>query len=270
MLKFKKIIFVLLLCVLAVGIFFIFGGDESQKNEISKKNIKPEDAGIISKDISIPKKEEEEIDIIEEKKEAVSIQPVKDELLPEKIFIKVPFTSQAPYANWDEKHEEACEEASLIMVKYYLDGKNLNKDIAEKEIQNLIKFQLEKYGDYRDSDATGIIQLAEDYYKINNLKAVYDFSKEDIKKELAKGRPIIIPAAGRLLGNPNFTAPGPLYHNLVLTGYEGDIVITNDPGTRKGEGYRYDIDVLFGAIHDFPGKKEDIEKGRKAMIVIGK
>lgn len=185
-----------------------------------------------------------------------------------KININVPFTSQAPFSVWDEKHEEACEEASLVMVKYYLDGKTLNKEISEKEIQDLIEFQIENYGDYKDTDSADTVKLAEDYYKIKNLRLLYDFKKEDLKKELDKGNPIIVPAAGRLLGNPNFTPPGPLYHNLVLTGYAGDSIITNDPGTRKGEGYQYDINVLYDAIHDFPGKKEDIEKGRKAMIVV--
>jgi len=190
------------------------------------------------------------------------------EKLPDKILMEVPFTAQAPFKNWDEYHEEACEEAALLMVKYFSDSKKLSPEIAEKEIQAMIDFQLKKYGDYRDSAASQIVKLAEDFYVLENLKVVYDFQKEDLKRWLAKGKPIIVPAAGRLLGNPNFTYPGPLYHNLVLTGYEGREIITNDPGTRQGENYRYDEDVLYEAIHDFPGKKEEINKGRKAMIVM--
>lgn len=204
---------------------------------------------------------QEETDRDYEKKE----EPVK---IPDKIFIKVPFTSQAPFKNWDEHHEEACEEASLLMVKYFFDNKKLTPEIAEKEIQAMIDFQLKKYGDYRDSNAEEVVELAKDFYALENLQVIYDFSKDDLKKWLAKGKPIIVPAAGRLLGNPNFTYPGPLYHNLVLTGYTGEEIITNDPGTRQGENYRYNIDVLYEAIHDFPGKKEDIAKGRKAMIVM--
>lgn len=200
-------------------------------------------------------------------------QIIEKEILPEKkisesILIEVPFTTQAPFANWDEFHEEACEEASLIMVKYFLDKKALSPEIAEKEIQALIKFQLKEYGDYKDSSAQELVGLADDYYGIKNLKVIYDFSKDDLKKYLSLGKPIIIPAAGRLLGNPNFKAPGPLYHNLVLIGYNKDVIITNDPGTRKGEGYTYNLNILYKAIHDFSGKVEEIEKGRKAMIVI--
>jgi len=188
--------------------------------------------------------------------------------IPERVLIKVPFTPQAPFAQWDQFHEEACEEASLIMVKYFLDGKALNRDIAEDEIQKLIKFEIAKYNNYVDSNAQEVVVMAREFYGMNNLKVVYDFKKEDLKRYLAKGKPIIIPAAGQLLGNPNFKYPGPPYHALVLIGYDGNTIITNDPGTRKGEGYRYNIDTLYNAIHDFPGNRDKITEGRKAMIII--
>jgi VanZ family protein len=194
--------------------------------------------------------------------------PEANQPLPDRVLITVPFTTQAPFANWDARHEEACEEASLIMVKYFLDGKKLDKDVAEKEIQDIMDFEIKKYGDDTDSTVAEIVRLAKDYYKIDNLKVIYDFSKEDLKEQLSLRKPIIVPAAGRLLSNPNFTPPGPLYHNLVLIGYDGNIIITNDPGTRKGQNYTYPIGTLYSAIHDFPGDKNKINQGRKAMIVI--
>lgn len=187
----------------------------------------------------------------------------------EKINISVPFASQAPHGNWDEKHEEACEEASVLMLNAYLKNEKLDKEKSEQEIQKMIDFQIEKYGDYKDTDAEETIQLAKDFYGIDNLEVVYDFEKDDIKKYLSQGRPIIVPAAGRMLKNPYFTPPGPLYHNLVLTGFtKDDVIITNDPGTRRGEGYEYDLDVLYESIHDFTGDKDNILGGRKAMIIV--
>lgn len=187
----------------------------------------------------------------------------------EEISIEVPFLSQAPLGVWDERHEEACEEASLIMVNAFLKEKKLDKESGEEEIQKIIDFQIEKYGDYKDTSAEETVTLARDFYGIEHLKVVYDFTKEDIKQYLSQGKPIIIPAAGRNLGNPYFTPPGPLYHNLVLTGFtKDDIIITNDPGTRRGEDYKYKLDVLYEAIHDFTGDKDEIEKGQKAMIVV--
>ncbi len=188
--------------------------------------------------------------------------------LAEKISIEVPFTTQAPLGRWDALHEESCEEASLVMLEYYLNKKELTSKIAEKEIQKMVKFEIKNYGDYKDTNAAETTKLAGDFYGIKNLKIVYDFSETDLKKYLALGKPIIIPAAGQLLENPFFTPPGPLYHNLVLTGYDGQEIITNDPGTRRGKSYSYDIDTLYNAIHDFPGNVNDIAKGRKAMIVL--
>lgn len=214
----------------------------------------------------------EEENIPEEQEEDKSQEISEKETIPKKINLAVPFISQAPFAVWDETHKEACEEASIIMLKYYLAGKKLTKEIAEKEIQELVDFQNKNYGNFKDTTAQETADLFLDFYGEigggKKLKVIYNFEKEDLKKYLARGYPIIVPAAGRKLGNPNFTGLGPLYHNLVLVGYDGDVIITNDPGTRKGEGYKYDIDILYDAIHDFPGRPEDIEQGRKAMIVV--
>jgi len=138
----------------------------------------------------------------------------------------------------------------------------------ENEIQKMIRFQIKSYGDYKDSNMEDVVRLAQEFYGLDNLKVVYNFTKNDLKKWLVKEKPIIVPTAGRLLKNPYFTLPGPLYHNLVLVGCDGDIIITNDPGTKRGENYKYSLDVLYNAIHDFPGNKKDIEKGQKAMIVV--
>lgn len=258
----KKLTGLFIIVAIIVAVVFFIGNSHFSNEEVifeEEKSSGP--MGVVEKD-----------NILEDKfteiEEITPINKVTEIVIPENILLDVPFTSQAPYGVWDEYHEEACEEASLIMLKYYLDGKKLTAEIAEKEIQEMIAFQLKNYGDYRDSDAEGVLKLAEDFYGMKNLKVIYDFEKEGVKKELAKGNPIIIPAAGRLLGNPFFTPPGPLYHNLVLIGYAGDSIITNDPGTKRGQEYQYGLDTIYNAIHDFPGSKELIENGRKAMIVV--
>ena len=57
----------------------------------------------------------------------------KEVVLPSKVSIEVPFTSQAPFANWDEYHEEACEEASIIMVKYFYSPKRFERNFINNE-----------------------------------------------------------------------------------------------------------------------------------------
>ncbi|MFC1608901.1 C39 family peptidase [Patescibacteria group bacterium] len=189
--------------------------------------------------------------------------------LPESIMIDVPFLVQAPFGNWDEIHEDACEESSLIMLEYYLRGDSgISLEDGEDEIQRLVSFQIRNYGSFEDTSVSETVEMARDFYGRDNLRVVYDFEKERIREELAKGNPVILAVAGREIGNPYFTPPGPWYHNIVLVGYDGDTIYAHDPGTRRGAKYPYNIDVLYEVSHDFTGKKEDIAKGRRAMIIV--
>lgn len=184
--------------------------------------------------------------------------------LPAKITIEMPFTSQAPLTNWDALHEDACEEAILIMVMHYLKhNKITSKESADEEIQQMVKWEGENnYG--------GSIALQQ----LVDVAKHYGFTKyhiesatlSKIKTELSNANPVIVPAAGRELDNPNFKSPGPLYHMLVIKGYDKDGFITNDPGTRKGEGFRYTYDNLLNSIHNWD--PNDIDKGAKEYLVI--
>jgi|GEM_PF-4413205 len=69
------------------------------------------------------------------------------------INLEVPFTTQAPYANWDEVHEETCEEASALNVHYYYQGKTFTPDIADQELQDLIAYENDTLGFYKDTTA---------------------------------------------------------------------------------------------------------------------
>ena len=205
----------------------------------------------------------------------------REQNLPTKaLILNIPFTCQAPFGRWDQLHEEACEEASLVMLYYFYKNQPLNKSLAEEEIQKLVKFQLKNYGDFFDSDVQQTAKLAKDYYHLSNLKILNNPTILSLKRELALGHPILAPTAGRLLKNPYFTPPGPLYHNLVIIGYDDRAVkdssghkaegvfIVNDPGTRRGAGYRYDQKTLWRAIHDFPGDKKQILQGPKKVLVL--
>lgn len=269
-LRAKKVLF---MAILSIALFFsvytiVRDGELEANQKILEENLqKQNDAMEENLTITIPSSDQGNVP-----NDSQGNAPASPSEIPPKIQIDVPFTSQAPLANWDAYHEEACEEASIIMARFFFDKKKITPEIADSEISNMISFEIKNYGDYKDSTASQMIKLADDFYGPlpdgKKLKAIYDIRRQDLKNYLAKGNPIIVPAAGRLLGNPNFTPPGPLYHALVLTGYDGNEIITNDPGTRKGKNYRYNIDILYNAIHDFPGNLNDIENGRKAMIVV--
>lgn len=190
-----------------------------------------------------------------------------EESLPSRINLAVPFTSQAPYANWALPYQEACEEASILMAARYKRGEPIRSpEDADQEIGRLVEFQNELFGDYQHTTAEQTAELARRFYGFSETYVKYHFTVEDIKRELAKGNPVIVPAAGRQLPNPYFRAPGPLYHMLVIRGYTEDVFITNDPGTKRGEEFTYSHQDLMNAVHDW--NNGDVENGIPAMVVL--
>lgn len=193
-------------------------------------------------------------------------------VMPEGTNLEVPFTCQAPYQNWNMPWQEACEEAGLIMIDHYLKGEYLNseipKDVANQEILDMVDWQVKNWGGHYDITAKEIADLAKQYYNYQNIEVKYDITIDDIKRELAQGNPVLVPAAGQLLDNPHFTAPGPIYHVVDIVGFDENGFITNDPGIWQGFKFRYAFDNLYNAIHDFD--PNSMLNGKKAMVVIKK
>lgn len=135
--------------------------------------------------------------------------------LPATAMLEVPFTSQAPLGNWDALHEEACEEASLLMVEYFLNGKSIvSASTTSSELEKIVGWEEERnYG--VSITLAQLVEVAKGYYGRSGARIITNPTVTDLQKELAAGRPVIIPAAGRQLGNPNFTPPGPTYHIFV-------------------------------------------------------
>lgn len=178
----------------------------------------------------------------------------------------VPFTSQAPYAVWDPPYDEACEEASMLMVDAYLRGKVITQASANESIFAQVAWQ-EEHGYAIDITVQEVVEVLGAYFKLEAFLET-DPTPESIEYHLSEGSLVIVPAAGRLLGNPYFTAPGPVYHMFVITGYDHEKrqFITNDPGTRRGEGYRYSYDVIMNAIHDW--NDGDVLNGQKVIVIV--
>lgn len=184
------------------------------------------------------------------------------------VNLAVPFTPQAPHANWDLPYQEACEEASLIMANSYMVGDaGFTPEEADRQILALVEWSTKRFGYYEDQTAEEVATIAREYYGHGGAKILPVSSIADVKRQLDLGRVVILPAAGRLLGNPYFRGQGPLYHMLVVKGYAADgRIIANDPGTRRGADFLYDPDVLFAAIHDWNGG--DVASGAKVMVVL--
>jgi uncharacterized protein YvpB len=199
-----------------------------------------------------------------------AFDPLQEQLdtMPPSVVLEVPFTPQAPNGNWNPPFDEACEESSVLMVEHYLNDKQFNGDAAQKIRQATDWVESQGYAVDITTNETAL--LARQFY---NLSAkVYDgeeVSIENIKKLIALGHPVIIPAAGRVLANPYYSGEGPPYHMLVITGYNEQEFYTNDPGTRRGEDFPYAYETVIDAIHDWTGDKATIESGAKKMLVVG-
>ncbi|MFH0780275.1 MAG: C39 family peptidase [Parcubacteria group bacterium] len=174
-----------------------------------------------------------------------------ESVLPEKINWPVAFAPQAPTGNWSLPYQETCEEASLILADKYFKNEKLDNAVMDSELLKLVKWETKTFGYYTDTNVEQVKQMAEQYF---NLKAEIssDVSIENMKKQLAAGNLIIAPFAGRLLHNPNYSGMGPIYHFMLIRGYDEKYFYTNDVGTRKGDNYKYDYATIINAIHDLP------------------
>jgi hypothetical protein len=192
--------------------------------------------------------------------------------LPKTLLLKVPFTPQAPTANWDELHNEACEEASSLMAGAYFAG-NHNDTIpaaeAESEIAKLVQWEQNNLGYHLDTTSPETTKMIEANYGLKT-KLLENFTISDLKRELNQDHLIIISVDGRLLGNPNFRQPGPPHHMLVIKGYTSESIVTNDPGTRKGFNYSYSFATIYNAAGDWSQGISAVDRSNKVALIVWK
>jgi hypothetical protein len=186
-------------------------------------------------------------------------------------MLPVPFTAQAPFGVWDELHEETCEEAVLIMLAYFEKKEPLTPEIADAALKELVEWET-AHGYGVDIGAEEMADIGKEKFGIETTIRK-EVTEETVKRALVTGHPVIIPTAGRELGNPYYSGEGPWYHALVVIGYRTGLLgttyfITNDPGTKRGEHYEYKASTVLDAIHDWPGVKERIAEGPRAMVVV--
>lgn len=191
------------------------------------------------------------------------------------ILLNVPFTPQAPDGQWeDQRFQDGCEEASVLMAIKWVRGASLTLAEAKATILDMADWELQSYGVFADTNAQDTAdRLLRDYFSYKKYKVTSDVTAKSIIAELKLGKLVLVPANGQKLYNPHFKAPGPKEHMLVIRGYDEatDEFITNDPGTKVGEGYRYPTTVLVEAVVDYPtGNHLPTVSDKKAMIIVSK
>lgn len=186
--------------------------------------------------------------------------------VPDSFNLMVPFVVQAPFAEWDALHEDACEEASVIMLYAYLNDETyISAEDAEERIRAIVNYEMETLGYFESTTAEQTAGIMRDFYGMQNISAQELGSIDELKRQIAKGYPVVVPASGKSLKNPFFTNGGPDYHMLVVKGYTATYFITNDPGTKRGADFMYTYNTLWNAIHDWNGG--NVLEGKKMMII---
>ncbi len=267
--KSKRIsqIIVFLLVVLAVVIFG-FAIIKNKKPSSSQNTFLQKHLPTTRNFASLPSSEKDKF-----------ILPTKSEKpIPQEVDIPVPFSPQAPFAVWDNLHNEACEEAALIMAKYFQKGEALSPNKMEKEILSSVLWQKKNWKGHFDLSAQKMVELGQNYFDLKNIYLEKEPTINSIKKHLSQGEIVIAPTFGRNLKNPHFRGAGPIYHVLIIRGYKGDKFITNDPGTKRGKGFIYPQNNILESIHNWPGefgkhylKKEAVDlikRGERIVIIV--
>ena len=188
--------------------------------------------------------------------------------IPDYFFNKTAFIPQAPEKNWDQPWQDTCEEAAILTVKYYFENKT-------PDIQTLLsdyKILIDKSNSH-DINLAQMSQIAADLYNYDS-KIIDNPDTDTIEKYLSQGHILIAPANGQTLYQENkyFKNGGPLYHNIVILGYDHvkQKFIVHDVGTQFGAYFKYSYQVLMSSIHDLPtsGDKKDINQGTPRLLLL--
>ena len=197
-----------------------------------------------------------------------AIDPPPDETkieLPKSMNLPVPFTSQAPEGNWDQPWQDACEEAAVLMLAGYYHKHDVSPLYAKDEIIKMVDWQTQRGWEY-SIPIEKVKQQTEKYIGgTRTYQIVQDPTIDTVKSFVASGHPVLVVADGKALPNPYFSGDGPVYHALIIRGYDEEHFITNDPGTKRGENFKYSYSDLMNAIRDWNGG--DVKSGDRVILV---
>lgn len=220
-----------------------------------------DDQKLKSEEMIIEEKQELKLDTENKKVEVFK----KESNEFKEVRLDVPFVVQAPTGDWGYPFDSACEEASMLMLNYYFTGQTFTPMMVARDIQTITDFEINKYGFHEDTNAEQTAQLIRDYYDYK-VDVFYNITLDDIREQIDKGNPVIVPTTGRTLGNIYFVPPGPIIHMIVIIGYTETDFIVNDPGTIRGAGYIYSNQIISESINDWT--KDGVAVERSAMIIV--
>jgi Peptidase_C39 like family len=171
-------------------------------------------------------------------------------------FIKVPFTSQSPFAQWSaqDPHQEYCEAAALLMMHQYFshDGRAvIPKAEADAAMAHIVSVERKTFPGVKDLPLNDIATVGQQLFGLQPTVEPVDLAK--LETYISQGFPVIIPVmthgANGARINGNYGSVN-VYHVILVTGYDSGsgLLYTNDAGLMEGQNLRYRWSVLSTAI----------------------
>lgn len=172
-------------------------------------------------------------------------------------MIAVPYISQVPDGRWVAPWNEACEEASISMLKHYYAGtKRVAYQIKKADIRELVAWENKTFHKNDDTNAEEMLQMIQ---HVGGFKGTIKRQPtlEKIKAELDQNHPVIA-----LLNMYTFYGKRPRkdsYHTVVLTGYDDQkkVFRLQDPAQASKKSSPYG--VLLRALHDYNPKSKEAD-----------
>jgi hypothetical protein len=168
---------------------------------------------------------------------------------------RVPYTPQAPFANWDAAHEHYCTAADLVMVDQFYHGDARDRippAEADAKMTSVIAWDRRQWPGVVTFSLTQVALAGKTLFGMQ--PTIQPVSFEAVQRQVAAGHPVLV--ALMTHGAPGGAAIAPYYgpadvhHVILITGYDAarGLVYANDPGFMQGQSYAYAWSSLLPAI----------------------
>ena len=129
--------------------------------------------------------------------EVVAEKEVSLAALPNELNLQAAFYPQAPFANWGYPWQEACEEASILLVVNEYFKHEWTREEFNQQILDLVDWENEYFGSYEHTDVAqtaemldvkfglkSVIHTSDPYVKMGAIIELYNFSQDFADKLL--------------------------------------------------------------------------------------
>ena len=191
----------------------------------------------------------------------------KPTIIPQKYDIQnMQFFSQAPYWNWNQPYQDACEEASLLIWYYYIKWLNKNKSEYNKDLLKMVQLEMDILWYFESTTIMEMKQIINTRDPNIKAKIIEHPTVRDIEKEISQNNAVIAPFYGKGINNPHYALWWPEYHFMVIKWYDKDNFITHDVWTIRWSNRHYNKKLIMENLHD--RNRIDVTKWAPRILIL--